>query len=336
MGRTGWLDRATRIGAFALACGVLGGAAGVVAARAAGSGTTTAASAFVPIEPVRVVDSRDGTGTAAGPLSGTQAVTFEALAGMPATATAVSLNVTVTNATAAGYLTVRPAGSAAGVSSVNFVPGQDVANEVSVALGPGGAVDVAFPDGVTADVIVDVFGFYIPASTGPAAPGPAGPAGPAGPPGPQGPTGASGPPGPVGPATATAYASLHHGGAAINIPAAQPTAVSLPVHGAVNGFDVSDPTKLVPDQGGTYEVEYCLHAASGIEEVATAVHVNGVTSPPLVNDGPAGSAASEWCAKAIIPLSANDVVELVVEAAFGAVLEGSAGQNWMVVTRLGD
>jgi hypothetical protein len=332
MGRTGRLDRATRIGAFALACGVLGGAAGVVAVRAAGSETTQQASVFVPIEPVRVLDSRDGTGTTAGPVTGTQVVTFEGIAGMPSTATAVTLNVTVTNASAAGYLTVRPAGSAAGVSSVNFVPGHDVANEVSVALGPGGAVDVAFPDGVAADLIVDVFGFYVPASAGPAVPGPVGPAGP---PGPQGPTGASGPPGSAGPAAATAYASRHHGGVALVI-GQEPTVVPLPIHGGVKGFDVSDPQKLLPHHGGTYDVEYCLYSPNGQTYVATAVDVNGVKVPALVNESPGASVANQWCAKAIIPLSAGDVVELVVNAASGVVLEGSAGQNWMVVTRLGD
>lgn len=322
------LDRAKRIGAFALACGLLGGAAGVVAVRAAGSETAAVASVLVPIEPVRVLDSRNGTGTTAGRLSGTRLVTFDGIAGKPATATAVTLNVTVTNASAAGFLTVTPAGSSAGVSSVNFVPGQDVANQVTVVLAPNGAVDVTFPDGVAADLIVDVFGFYVPATTGPAAPGPAGPAGP---PGPQGPAGEGAPP-PV-----AAFASVHRPLETFEITdRVGGTPVPMPEQAAVEKFDLSDPTKMIPLVSGAYQVEYCLQAAAPTLGAVIKFHVNGTELPVLRNADAIGISEQEWCSKAIIRLHAHDVMELRVETVDGVVLGDAPGQNWLIATRVGD
>lgn len=319
------LDRAKRIGAFALACSALGGGAGVVAVRAAGSETAAVASMLVPIEPVRVLDSRNGTGTSAGPVSGTRVVTFDGIAGKPATATAVTLNVTVTNASAAGFLTVTPAGSTAGVSSVNFVPGQDVANQVTVVLAPDGAVDVTFPDGVAADLIVDVFGFYVPATTGPAAPGPAGPAGP---PGLQG---------PAGPPPVAAFASVHRPLQTFEITdRVGGTPIPMPEQAAVEGFDLSDPTKMVPLVSGAYQVEYCLHAASAAVGAVFKFYVNGTELRVLRNADAIGISEQEWCSKAIIRVRAHDVMELRAETVDGVVLGDAPGQNWLIATRVGD
>src|SRR5207245_2703186 len=62
--------------------------------------------------------------------------------GVPATGVAAAiLNVTVTQPTANGYLTVYPAGSGRPLASnLNFVAGQTVPNLVEVALGTGGKV----------------------------------------------------------------------------------------------------------------------------------------------------------------------------------------------------
>jgi hypothetical protein len=141
---------------------------------------------------------------------------------VPTGATGVLLNVTVTNPSAAGFITVRPGGSSGSptTSSLNFEQGQTTPNAVQVALPTSGAsagtIDITYDaygvSGPTTDLIIDVVGYFEPASAGPAGPagpqgpagpaGPVGPAGPAGPVGPAGPAGADGPVGPAGPAGA--------------------------------------------------------------------------------------------------------------------------------------
>jgi hypothetical protein len=74
--------------------------------------------------------------------------------------------VTVTQPDAAGYLTVWPTGlPRPTVSNLNFVPGQTVANMVTVGVGTGGKVSVAANTGST-HAIFDVVGFYA-SATGP-------------------------------------------------------------------------------------------------------------------------------------------------------------------------
>lgn len=83
---------------------------------------------------------------------------------MPAGASAVVLNVTATDTTSFGYLTVYPGpGSPPGSSNLNWAPGQTVPNRVTVALAPGGTVSIYNFSG-SADVVVDLNGYY----TGPA------------------------------------------------------------------------------------------------------------------------------------------------------------------------
>jgi hypothetical protein len=78
---------------------------------------------FYALTPCRVVDTRGATGVNGGPALGTARRDFQirGFCGVPTTAKAVSLNVTVTNATAVSYLTLWPAGQAPpGVSTINF------------------------------------------------------------------------------------------------------------------------------------------------------------------------------------------------------------------------
>jgi hypothetical protein len=130
---------------------------------AAPSGTAAAATpSFQPIVPVRLMDTRSGVGTAPGPLGAgeTRALAVAGQAGIPADAVAVALNVTVTDPTAASYLTVWPAGAAMPTASnVNFIAGQTIANMVTVGLGGGGQIDL-FNFAGDAHVVVDVTGWY--------------------------------------------------------------------------------------------------------------------------------------------------------------------------------
>ena len=111
--------------------------------------------------PTRVLDTRSaigvGTTTPVGPNS---SVTLT-LPGLPAGTTAVILNVTVTDPTASGFLTVYPgAGSAPGTSNLNFTAGMTVPNLVVVAV-TNGQVSFANNGSGTVHVVADLFGAYV-------------------------------------------------------------------------------------------------------------------------------------------------------------------------------
>lgn len=79
--------------------------------------------------------------------------------GVPSTAEAVSLNVTVTQPNGQGYLTVYPCGRGRpATSNVNYTAGQTVANNVTVGVGSGGKVCVYTL--ATAHVVVDYSGYF--------------------------------------------------------------------------------------------------------------------------------------------------------------------------------
>lgn len=115
------------------------------------------ASAFKGVTPKRLFDSRPSSPRVAG--STTQVMVTD-VAGVPAGASAVVLNVTVAEASTAGYATVFPFGEAMpNTSNVNVVSAdQAVANLVTVRVGSSGSVGVFVS--MSAHVIVDVFGYY--------------------------------------------------------------------------------------------------------------------------------------------------------------------------------
>jgi streptogramin lyase len=140
--------------------------AGVSAASAASNAVTPwDGAAYHPVAPTRILDSRSATGGWGAPLTaGTpKSLHVTGLGGgadIPSTATAVVMNVTVTNGSAGSFVTAYPAGTGTpNVSNLNFGPGQTIANLVTVKLGSGG--EVAFANAVgAADVIADVVGYY--------------------------------------------------------------------------------------------------------------------------------------------------------------------------------
>jgi hypothetical protein len=128
----------------------------------------------VALSPYRTCDTRaeqtgvvapnpcnyNGTGTGTLGTAGSLSVQVTG-GGVPASGvSAVVLNVTVTNTTAASYLTVWPDPTARpNASDLNWVAGETVPNLVVVELGSDGAVDIYNYSGST-DVIVDVEGYY--------------------------------------------------------------------------------------------------------------------------------------------------------------------------------
>lgn len=139
--------------------------AGVAGLMLPGSANTAVAqpdpgSRFTPVTPVRVLDTRDGTGGVLGPIGSRGSIALDLATRVPASATAVVLTVTGTSPTALTYLTVYPAGPVRPpTSNLNLVAGQTRANEVTVAMGPNHLVIVENDAGST-HVIVDLTGYY--------------------------------------------------------------------------------------------------------------------------------------------------------------------------------
>lgn len=117
-----------------------------------------AGARYHPVVPSRIYDSRDTQ--AVGPGS-TLTVAVGGLGGVPATAaTAVVLNVAVTQPTAESYLTLFPTGTVRRfASSMNFGTGQTVSNKVVAQLGSGWQVDIFNAVGST-HVVIDVEGWF--------------------------------------------------------------------------------------------------------------------------------------------------------------------------------
>jgi uncharacterized protein (DUF1501 family) len=110
------------------------------------------------LTPARLLDTRDGTGGRLGAVAGGSTIDVKVTdrAGVPAGATAVALNVTVTEPTAGSFLTVYPTGQTRPLaSSVNMVPGQTVPNMVLATVGADGKVSIYNNSGST-HVVADV------------------------------------------------------------------------------------------------------------------------------------------------------------------------------------
>jgi hypothetical protein len=131
------------------------------------------AGTYVALAPARILDTRDGYWIGlANPFNSHVARTFQVggRGGVPGNASAVTGNLTVTGQTAAGFLYVGPvAMNDPTSSSLNFPPGDDRANGVTVALGAGGTLSVTYAAptlGQTAHVIFDVTGYFSPDTGG--------------------------------------------------------------------------------------------------------------------------------------------------------------------------
>ncbi len=130
---------------------------------------TTPGDLFTGITPVRLLDSRTSNGGWNSPLPagpGRDLVVRKPGNGLgvPATATAVVANVTVTGGTAQSFVSVWPSGEVQpGVSNLNLLPGQTIPNLVTVKIGTNGAIKIANQAG-SVDVILDVVGYFDPTS----------------------------------------------------------------------------------------------------------------------------------------------------------------------------
>jgi len=117
---------------------------------------------FTGTVPFRILDTRPATqvGPYGQPLGPNSTLSVPVTGGVPAGATAVVLNVTVTDTTAASYLTVWPGGATRPTASdLNWVSGLTVPNLTVVGLGPGGQVN-AYNFAGSVDLVIDVVGYF--------------------------------------------------------------------------------------------------------------------------------------------------------------------------------
>lgn len=122
---------------------------------------------FVAVSPCRVADTRNPNGAFGGPsIAGGTARSFtvpSSACGIPTTAQAYALNVTVAPARSLGFLTVWPSGEAQPlVSTLNSDDGRVKANAAIVPAGTGGGIS-AYASSTT-DLVLDISGYFVPSS----------------------------------------------------------------------------------------------------------------------------------------------------------------------------
>jgi hypothetical protein len=169
-------DGATRLGAagtVALAGGAftlnLPARSATLAAFPAGTVAADTANRFYALPPCRAIDTRNANGPAGGPALVGGAPRIFALAGrcgIPAGARAVSANLTVVGASAAGNLRAYPSDvPEPGTSAMNFRAGQIRANNAILPVAQDGNATVTIrPDmgGGSVHFLLDVNGYFAP------------------------------------------------------------------------------------------------------------------------------------------------------------------------------
>jgi hypothetical protein len=120
-----------------------------------------AGTAFHTLAPCRMADTRSGSGL---PLAAGETREFPVTGSgcnVPPATQAVALNVTATQPTAAGFVTVFPSGAEnPGTQTAAFSPGRTRATAATIPIGNGGAVSVTNDSAGTVHVILDVSGAF--------------------------------------------------------------------------------------------------------------------------------------------------------------------------------
>jgi hypothetical protein len=120
-------------------------------------------SRFVSVAPCRLIDTRESGGRVAAGGTIDVAVVSQACQ-IPSSANAAALTITVAKAGAPGFVTAWPTGSAQPTtSSVNYRTDETVANSQLLQLGTGGQISLYTL--AATDLIVDVTGYFVPASS---------------------------------------------------------------------------------------------------------------------------------------------------------------------------
>jgi hypothetical protein len=121
---------------------------------------------FFTVTPCRLVDTRNAAGAYGGPALASGALrdfTLTGRCGIPAGATALSLNITVVQPTAAGFVRFSPDCQPPLTSAINFSAGQTRANNAILPLSGQGVLTanaVLTGNSGTVHVIIDVNGYF--------------------------------------------------------------------------------------------------------------------------------------------------------------------------------
>lgn len=157
------LGASGRVSIYNGAAGSAQAIADVVGYYTGSSASRTLTGLYTPLTPARIADTRYGLG-ASGPLAGHTSITIQVTGagGVPSTGvSSVVVNVTVTDAQGAGYLTIYPSGQTRPTASaLNFIAGQTVPNLVVSALSSQGQLSIFNGSASPVQVIVDVQGFF--------------------------------------------------------------------------------------------------------------------------------------------------------------------------------
>jgi hypothetical protein len=118
---------------------------------------------YVPVTPCRVLDTRNEAGAFGGPeLAANATREFaiqESACGIPASAAAYALNITIVPDAALGYLSIWPAGQAQPLASTLNSDGRVKANAAIVPAGVNGGVSVYVTD--STQLIIDISGYFV-------------------------------------------------------------------------------------------------------------------------------------------------------------------------------
>jgi hypothetical protein len=124
---------------------------------------TTPTGTYYPLPPVRILDTRTGSGPTGAIVSGTaRKFTVAGLFNVPANAIAVTGNLTVAGASGAGYVTLGPS-LAGATSTINLAARDDRANGVTIGLAGDGSLSLLYtgPSKATAQAIFDLTGYFV-------------------------------------------------------------------------------------------------------------------------------------------------------------------------------
>jgi hypothetical protein len=139
----------------------LSGPAGAVIGDGTATGTILDddGANYFTVTPCRVLDTRTTQPLATGV---DRTIPVTGACGVPATAKAVSLNITVADPTAGGFVKLFPAGGAPPITSaINFSTGQTRGNNGIYGIGAGGALVGRYgPVTGTTHLILDVTGYF--------------------------------------------------------------------------------------------------------------------------------------------------------------------------------
>lgn len=332
---------------------------------------------LVAVAPCRVVDTRPEYGQYGfnGPfgapiLAGGQVRDVpipQGRCGIPGTARAYSLNITVVPTGSLQYLTAWPSGTARpNVSTLNSFDGKVVANAAVVPAGANGLISLFATE--STHVIIDINGYYLDLAavagpTGPTGatgatgaagaagapstvPGPAGAAGATGPVGATGPTGAAsvipGPVGATGPTGATgatgtgatglqAYASFSNdSGSAYNVTIG---GVSLDFFdtSVANNISMTTPIATLP-QAGTYKFHYCVRLTANSSASSRLVINGSAINASIITPV---SQTDKYCRTTMLSLiSTNSTVQVQLFGTLAPVTLIAPGGAELVIEKL--